>query len=475
MRFKVFTQLHRSMIGQMLILWMIFIAATVYYLTIVPLQSIDLRPPDPTYYTVEKVRRELRDFMDAKFAGKTDAKEFHFSDDLKDLLKHNPDFRYYMIIGDEELGSGKPPIYYDKLHLDKLDAANKEFGNSVLCSYYMKAMDQPGNHGYVQYNFCNKQRYYLEFSGINKVEVPIPDNLWNFYKRMVLGASMNLLISAAGVIIITAIILLFNWRLMNKLAQVAYSFDPKNLNRKLPEKGLPHEVLPLVQAVNEMISQIDETQKQHNFFLSTAAHEMRTPLTVLRTRLEMLDDGPLKDKLINDLRRLIHLVNQLLRLMRIGGAKSLDKEIDLVQCCQRVVRERSMLAENAQVTLQFQPEVESYVIPGDEGLLEVAIANLVDNAVSFSEPHSCVDILLHRDGVLSVRDYGPGIPSDKVQSLFEPFAKFPPNRNGHGLGLAIVKAIASLHSAQVDAENMEKGGAQFKIRFHSQFKQNPSQ
>jgi hypothetical protein len=221
------------MIGQMLILWMIFIAATVYYLTIVPLQSIDLRPPDPTYYTVEKVRRELRDFMDAK---------------------HNPDFRYYMIIGDEELGSGKPPIYYDKLHLDKLDAANKEFGNSVLCSYYMKAMDQPGNHGYVQYNFCNKQRYYLEFSGINKVEVPIPDNLWNFYKRMVLGASMNLLISAAGVIIITAIILLFNWRLMNKLAQVAYSFDPKNLNRKLPEKGLPHEVLPLVQAVNEMIS-----------------------------------------------------------------------------------------------------------------------------------------------------------------------------------------------------------------------------
>jgi signal transduction histidine kinase len=189
----------------------------------------------------------------------------------------------------------------------------------------------------------------------------------------------------------------------------------------------------------------------------------------------MLDDGPLKDKLINDLRRLIHLVNQLLRLMRIGGAKSLDKEIDLVQCCQRVVRERSMLAENAQVTLQFQPEVESYVIPGDEGLLEVAIANLVDNAVSFSEPHSCVDILLHRDGVLSVRDYGPGIPSDKVQSLFEPFAKFPPNRNGHGLGLAIVKAIASLHSAQVDAENMENGGAQFNIRFHSQFKQNPSQ
>ena len=214
-----------------------------------------------------------------------------------------------------------------------------------------------------------------------------------------------------------------------------------------------------------MLSRIDETQKQHNFFLSTAAHEMRTPLTVLRTRLEMMDEGNLKEKLIDDVRRLSHLVNQLLRLMRIGGPKNHEHDIDLVQCCQRVVRERHLLAETAGVKLSFEIEQSAVIIPGDEGLMEVAIANLVDNAVSFSSAGQTVELKVKADYSVSVRDHGLGIPDDKLANLFEPFAKFPPNRNGHGLGLAIVKAIAQLHNGNVSADNAEDGGARFTLTF----------
>ncbi|WP_417762856.1 HAMP domain-containing sensor histidine kinase [Shewanella sp.] len=465
MTLKLFSQIHRSMIGQMLILSLLFITATIYFIAIQPLGDVEIKAPDPMYFTVEKIRRELRDFIDTKFEGKSNSENFKFSDELKGFLTLNPDFRYYMTIGDKVYSSGQPPKFYHQMQLDELDGINNKFDNAPLCSYFYKDITNGDDHGYVQYNYCNNQHFYLEFYGVVNPEVPVSDTVFGYYKRMVVGASGNLIIAAAGVFSITALILLFNWRLMNKLARVAYSFDPKNLNQKLPEKGLPNEVLPLIQAVNEMLSRIDITQKQHNFFLSTAAHEMRTPLTVLRTRIEMLDDSPLKDKLIVDTRRLVSLVNQLLRLMRVGGPKSFDGEIDIVQCCQRVIRERAILAKNSDVELSFETEVMSYVVPGDAGLMEIAIANLIDNAVSFSIQDSTVLVSLDASGILSVRDYGIGIPPDKLQSLFVPFAKFPPNRNGHGLGLAIVKAIVQLHSATVDAENIIDGGAQFNIRF----------
>lgn len=453
------------MIGQMLILSMLFISATIYYIAYVPISDLDLTEPDPFYFTVEKVRREIRDFMDAKHEGKNASEDFQFSESLAGFETRNPAFSYYFVVDGKVFSNGRLPQYYTQYQFDKLDNISRQVNHNRLCSSFFDATEEHGDHGYIQYSNCNNYPFYLEFSGITVADSPPKSSLWAFYKRMVVDVGANLMLPAMGVFIITAVILLFNWRLMNKVARVAYSFNPKNLHQKLPEKGLPNEVLPLVQAVNEMLARIDETQKQHNFFLSTAAHEMRTPLTVLRTRLEMMDEGSLKDKLIDDVRRLSHLVNQLLRLMRIGGPKNHEHDIDLVQCCQRVVRERQLLAENAQVQLKFSSEKPAILIPGDEGLVEVAVANLVDNAVSFSSPGQQVDIEVHADYSISVQDQGPGIPPDKLTNLFDPFAKFPPNRNGHGLGLAIVKAVAQLHNGKVNAENLQQGGALFRIQF----------
>ncbi|MDC8830230.1 sensor histidine kinase [Alteromonas gilva] len=462
-----FRQIHHSMIGQMLILTLVFISATIYYIAYLPISDLNVTEPSPFLYTNEKVRREIREFMDARHEGKTTNKSFQLSGSLNEFKQNNPDFSYFFIVDGETFSNGRIPRYYSALRFDDIDKISRDVNKSNLCTSYYDSISNKGDHGYIQYSNCNDYGFYLEFSGIKVAMTPPESPLWAFYQRMVVDVGANLILSAAGVFIITAVILLFNWRLMNKVAKVAYSFNPKNLHQKLPEKGLPKEVLPLVQAVNEMLSRIDETQQQHNFFLSTAAHEMRTPLTVLRTRLEMMDEGSLKEKLIDDVRRLSHLVNQLLRLMRIGGPKNHEHEIDLVQCCQRVVKERHLLAETSGVKLCLDVEQPAIIMPGDEGLIEVAIANLVDNAVSFSSPGQTVTLNVKTDYCVSVRDHGPGIPLDKLGNLFEPFAKFPPNRNGHGLGLAIVKAIAQLHSGSVSVENASGSGARFTLQFHT--------
>lgn len=466
MAFKQLKNLHRSMFGQMLILTLVFLASSIYYIAVEPLQELNIDPQEPMSYTVQQIRGEMRSFIDNELKQKTPSATFHFSPNIERFLADkNPDFHYYILVNGRHYGNLTTPHYYHEMGFAALDSLNQQLSLPELCTGFMKDLDNASQYGYVQYNYCGPQQFYLEFSGVKAALTVDNESLFNFYRRNLWAMSKYLLFSASGVFLITAIILLFNLRTLKRLANLAQSFNPKKLDQKLPEKGLPYEVIPLVQAVNEMISRVDKTQQQHSFFLSTAAHEMRTPLTVFRTRLEMLDESPIKDKLIGDLRRLINLVNQLLRLMRVGGPKAVENEIDLVQCCHRVLRERALVAEEANVTLTFAAEVESFVVTGDEGLMEVAIANLVDNAVSFSQPDTCVDIRLNSDGRLSVRDYGPGIPADKLQSLFEPFAKFPPNRNGHGLGLAIVKAVAQLHSATVDAENVVSGGAQFNIRF----------
>ncbi|KFZ38894.1 hypothetical protein HR45_00360 [Shewanella mangrovi] len=464
MKFKTLLNLHRSIFGQMLILSLVFILASIYYFAIQPIVNVDFSKSSPEDYTVEKVRQQLRSFIDQQLNGGT-AKSVQFPAEFTPFLQQNPDFHYYLRVNGQTFSNADTRFYYT-LKLDQVDVANQPLTDTPLCSYYMQQLDEPQGAGFIQYSFCNNQSFYLEFTGVRAPVFQEQTTVWDYYQRMVWSGSRSVLINSLGVFFITALILFFNLRLMRKLANVAYSFDPKKLDQKLPEKGMPAEVLPLVQAVNEMIARVDATQQQHNFFLSTAAHEMRTPLTVLRTRLEMLDDGDIKDKLVGDVRRLISLVNQLLRLMRIGGPKSLEQEIDLVQCCQRVLRERSSYAQEAGVKLQFTTDVSAYVLLGDEGLLEVAIANLVDNAVSFSTPDSEVLLHLNQQGDLSVRDFGPGIPPDKLNALFEPFAKFPPNRNGHGLGLAIVKAITQLHQADVRAMNAQGGGAEFIIHFH---------
>nr|WP_257216231.1 HAMP domain-containing sensor histidine kinase [Stenotrophomonas sp. SbOxS2] len=214
-----------------------------------------------------------------------------------------------------------------------------------------------------------------------------------------------------------------------------------------------------------MIKKVDEAQKRREFFLSTAAHEMRTPLTVLRTRLEMLSDEPLKAKLVGDVGRLTTLANQLLKLMSISGGRKLDTLVDLGAACRRVISEREPLAEIRGLRLDLQAGDAPVRVLGDPGLLDVAIANLVDNAMSFSPDGGRVLLEVRDTREVSVQDSGSGISLELLPTLFEPFAKFPPNRNGHGLGLAIVKAVADLHGGSVHADNAVQGGARFTLCF----------
>jgi len=457
----LFPWMYRSMMGQVTLLALLFLGGLVYWVGVRPLiGTADMRSTDPLQRTASEVGERLNAFIARRRDAPAGALRPEDDPVIREVLAANPGFRWYVRVDGAGYGTDDGATYFHRMRFDYLTEVREDPRYPAVCTQASKAVDEGEGLGYVSYHGCDDAVTYYEYSGI-KTPISIDASLTPYYPKWVWDSSRGYMLAGLGMLLIFMLIISGNVIMIRRITALTRSFDPKHLDRQLPQEGLPSEVVPLVQAVNEMIKKVDEAQKRREFFLSTAAHEMRTPLTVLRTRLEMLADDPVKDKLVGDVGRLTTLSNQLLKLMSISGGRKLDTLVDLAGCCRRVVSEREPLAEMRGISIEVQTPKSAIRVLGDAGLLDVALANLVDNAISFSPDGGRVLVCLDEHGAIGVLDSGPGIAPAHMATLFEPFAKFPPNRNGHGLGLAIVKAVSELHGGTVSAANPVGGGAQF--------------
>jgi signal transduction histidine kinase len=463
-----FSQLAHSMFGQMTVLTLLATGIFVYVVAVAPLLDYRKNNPDTLQTTEMLLRNEAHQFM---FMHRKDPEHApkYFTDlpYIKRLMALNPEFYYH--IQTESFGETN----FDKTPSDKLlfdsyvSNLKKTKVNKEMCIDWRSrpakpdALEQPIS----QFTYCGTQYEIYEFSGLTTA-VPSEQSLMLLLRDYIWNSSRYALMMALGLFLIAAVIIGLNFYSLQRVARVAASIDTRRLEHPLPEDHLPYEAVPLVRAINQMIEKIKLAKQKQDFFLSTAAHEMRTPLAVLRTRVELLDDAQMKALLVGDIGRLTSLVNQLLKLMRTGEPQQLIHQVNLVQCCKEVISDRAPLAIDKGLHISFDNQVGDMIIPGDQDLLEVALANLLDNAMSFSQHGDHILITIGADRTLCIEDSGPGIHPELLQTLFNPFAKFPPNRNGHGLGLAIVKSVMQLHQAHISVANKPEGGARFTIDFN---------
>ncbi|WP_288413052.1 HAMP domain-containing sensor histidine kinase [uncultured Sphingomonas sp.] len=453
------------MFAQMVVLTAIFLGWGAYTFVLRPLRDIppEGQRPAPLDATREQLRRTLNNFI---LATRDDpAATPPIADDpfLRQVEAHNPGFRYHIRAGDRSFGNA-PPAYFTRFGYATLEQVHLRMRDPGMCSQGERIVRNGGAEDFATFRMCDTLSYY-EYRGLRH-PVPLLERrpqeirlkwLWAF--------SGNFLLAAGGVFLIFALTFTLHMLSIRRVARLARSIDPQRLDTSLPEKGVVTEMLPLVRAVNDLIRQVNAAQGQATFFLSAAAHEMRTPLTVLRTRLELMEEGQLKEKLIGDVRRLTRLVDQLLTLMSIENRRDVTGFVDLVASARKVLKDRSPVAEEAGVTLEFEHAVETLEIPGDATLVESAIANLIDNAVSFAPAGTAVEVSVDAQGQVIVRDHGHGIGLVDPDTLFEPFVRPVASRRGYGLGLAIVAAIVRLHGGTVRACNAHSGGAVFTIAF----------
>jgi signal transduction histidine kinase len=233
-----------------------------------------------------------------------------------------------------------------------------------------------------------------------------------------------------------------------------------DLARRVPVRGANDDLDRLALTFNRMLDRIAALMESLKQVSSDIAHDLRTPLTRLRQKLEAgllspHERGQALEGALTDLDTILDTFAALLRIAQIeGGARrAAFRNSDLAAIGQTVVEAFAPSAEDAQQSLRLEAEAGVPVV-GDPELLTQMLVNLVENALRHAGPAAAVTVKVSRPGgtpTLAVLDNGPGVPDVERERLFDRFYRLERSRStpGSGLGLALVAAVAKLHGAEV--------------------------
>ncbi len=235
----------------------------------------------------------------------------------------------------------------------------------------------------------------------------------------------------------------------------------------LSVQGLPREIVDVVVALNAMLDRLETSFRHQKQFTADVAHELRTPLAVLRLQVSDLPATAPAEQIIAEVDALGALVNQLLRLAQAEDAMlAALKPVDLGAVSRKVCEELALLAVERGQTLEFDAPQQKVVISGQADLLDIAVRNVVDNALKASPPASTIAVTVSQAGNVVVEDRGPGIAEKHREAVFTRFWRADPRRGGGvGIGLALVKRIVELHGGGVRVEDRAGGGARIVLAF----------
>ena len=249
-----------------------------------------------------------------------------------------------------------------------------------------------------------------------------------------------------------------------------------DLSQPLPVPSSGDEVASLTVSFNQMSQNLSKAFEQQKRFSQCAAHELRTPLAVLQTRMALfrkkgLCSTPETDALLQVLeeqtQRLSDLIGDLLALSNLDHLECRE-DLDMPQLLSDTAANLRDLAQQHNITIRLQTNPGT--IRGNRALLERAFSNLIENAIKYNRPSGTVTVRAAPEAAafrVEITDEGTGIPQEFREQIFEPFFRIEPSRSrqlgGAGLGLSLVRAVIDLHNGTVEVENAPGGGSCFTV------------
>jgi signal transduction histidine kinase len=275
------------------------------------------------------------------------------------------------------------------------------------------------------------------------------------------------------------------WHLHDDLDQPGSRYFTQVVARLDDEAGAPDAILSIVLETTDLVLARQRAEREKDELLSTASHELKTPITSLGLAAQMIDRmlevGPLDEARLArhvgtisaQTARLSRLIGSLLDVSRIEtGRLALTWEsVDLVMlACMAVVRERDTLPEASAHQIVLRAEAGPVTVEGDDDRLEQVISNLVSNAVKYSPQGGLVEVVVMCEderAILEVVDRGMGVPESERDRLFAPFSRAPSavesGVSGTGLGLYISRRIVEAHGGSIELRDTPGGGATFRV------------
>jgi heavy metal sensor kinase len=266
-------------------------------------------------------------------------------------------------------------------------------------------------------------------------------------------------------------------RPIDRMVDSARDISAENLRDRLPVPPTRDELSRLAETFNGMLDRIEEGFSLHRQFWEDVAHELKTPLAIMKGEIEValrIGGGSQenRDVLASSLEEvdgLIRLIEKMLTLARMdrGGAPLETDEVDLAALAGRAVEDFRVPAEDKGIRLGFSGS-GAVRVRGDEARLRGLIYILLDNAVKFTPAGGTIGVEVAPDGAaarLAVADTGPGIPEDDIPGIFDRFRRAGRSGEGHGfgLGLSIAKAVAERHGGRIEARSRRGTGSTFTV------------
>lgn len=263
---------------------------------------------------------------------------------------------------------------------------------------------------------------------------------------------------------------------LRKLSQQAEKIDQDSISDIRLNEDTVKEFRQLSVSVNLMLDRLSESFATQRQFSGNAAHELRTPLAIMQTKLELFaaehknmegDTAELVRSQAEQLDRLSKLVHTLLEMSNLSSAPRSDR-IELAPLVEEIITDLTPLASQNDITME--QDCDNVVITGSDALIYRLVFNLIENAVKYNRRGVSVSVSVHKENnyvVVRVSDTGCGIPEEYRESIFQPFFRVDKSRSrqmgGVGLGLALVHEIVVLHGGSVRAEPGNKSGTVFIV------------
>lgn len=264
---------------------------------------------------------------------------------------------------------------------------------------------------------------------------------------------------------------------LKKFNKQLQNIQVKNLQEPIPLTSNSVEIVKITDTFNEMLKRINDAFSVQKQFSANAAHELRTPIAVMQTQIEVLkknDNSDISDykdvtnMVATQTERLSQVIDILLEMTQLQTAEKRDM-ISLYELIEEVICDLSAVAEQKNVVI-IQKSGDAKLL-GNEMLIYRAIYNLIENAIKYNIEGGNVSVEIEEDekyAKVIVIDTGKGIDKNNWKQIFEPFFRVDKSRSrsmgGAGLGLALVKEIALRHSGDVCVVNSNKNGTKIELK-----------
>ena len=304
--------------------------------------------------------------------------------------------------------------------------------------------------------------WYLQFATSERVMKLILHKFALPYMGIGIGVFSAVLIIVFGLSAYTA--LRHALAPLRGISEAAAAISPRSLHARLQTEAVPTEISPLVDSFNRVLERLERGYQLQQEFLANAAHELKTPLALIRAQIELpVDEISTRDSLLSDVDYMTRQVQQLLHLTEASELNNYDfAAVSVQDQVKEVISYLKRMAGAADVQISIDGAEDEIVWEADRGALFTLLKNLLENAIQHAPTKSIVSVDIQSETV-TVRDLGPGVDVMHIPMIFTRFWRGEHRRDhGAGLGLAICQEIALAHGWRLTAE-MANPGLRFRL------------